>query len=384
MDPLASYYAGLAWERARDRERAEDALRRVEEQAPGSDWAQQAALALDRLGEPYQKHWWTDIVAGVAYDDNVVLQGDNVVLPEEISNERDGVVFWSLEGGYEFLRNPNWSLGAVAGYMGNAYFDLNEFNTQYPNISLWVDRRLDDASFVRLKPFFGYVWRDADSYLGAVGGNLAYFRRYDSSYGRLYGEVLYDDYLYSIPDDGNIAAVIEAGGGTLDPAVVDALLAGNERLKRVRDRDGVQYEIGYEHVVEVGERTEVTAGTDFYHYEAQGDEWTHRHVGVWLGLRRDLVWKLSLDVVADYAYEPYRKASSFLYSVPKALSPELMGLGPDRRDNIWGVSVLLERPILSWLKASLSWRYQDNDSNTDVFDYDRHIAGGFLTASFGE
>ena len=60
-----------------------------------------------------------------------------------------------------------------------------------------------------------------------------------------------------------------------------------------------------------------------------------------------------------------------------------MGTGPKRRDSIWRVSVLLERPILSWLKASLSWRYQDNNSNTDVFEYDRHIAGGFLTATFG-
>jgi len=73
-----------------------------------------------------------------------------------------------------------------------------------------------------------------------------------------------------------------------------------------------------------------------------------------------------------------------VYPVQKALDPTRMDLGPKRRDNIWRVSVLLERPIRSWLKASLTWRFHDNNSNTDVFDYDRHIVGGFLTATFGE
>jgi tetratricopeptide (TPR) repeat protein len=384
IDPLASYYAGLAWERARERERAEQALRRVEEQAPGSSWAQQASLALERLGEPYRRHWWTDVLAGVAYDDNVVLRGNDVILPGEISNEQDGVAFWSLEGGYELLRNPDWSLGAIAGYEGNAYFDLNQFNLQYPSVALWVDRRVDDASFVRLQPFFGYIWRDADPYLGSVGGNLAYYRRYDSSTGRLFGEILYDDYLYSIPDDAAVMRWLNDDTVIFPPGLEEDLIAGNERLKRVRDRDGVQYRVGYEHAIEVGERTEVRAGTDYYHYEAQGDEWTHDHLGVWLGVRQDLVWKLDLDVLGGYAYEEYRDPSSFFKSDLKAAVPERMDRGPKRRDNIWRVSVLLERPILSWLKASLIWRFQDNDSNTDVFDYDRHVAGGFLTATFGE
>jgi tetratricopeptide (TPR) repeat protein len=379
IDPLASYYAGLAWERARERERAEQALRRVEEQAPGSSWAQQASLALERLGEPYRRHWWTDVVAGVAYDDNAVLRGSNVILPGEISNEQDGVVFWSLEGGYELLRNPDWSVGAIAGYEGNAYFDLNQFNLQYPSVALWFDRRVDDVSFVRLQPFFGYIWRDADPYLGSGGGNLAYYRRYASSTGRLFGEILYDDYLYTIPDD---AAVLWAAD-QVDEPFKSAYLAGNERLKRLRDRDGVQYSVGYEHSIEAGKRTQVRAGTDYYHYEAEGDEYTHDHVGVWLGVRQDLPWRLDLDVLAGYAYEPYRKPSTFVDPVGKALVPSRTNTGPRRRDNIWRVSVLLERPIRSWLKASLVWRFQDNNSNADVFDYDRHVAGGFLTVTFG-
>jgi tetratricopeptide (TPR) repeat protein len=371
IDPLASYYAGLAWERARERERAEQALRRVEEQAPGSAWAQQASLALERLGEPYRRHWWADFVAGAAYDDNAVLRGSHVVLPPEISNQREGVAFWSVEGGYELLRNPDWSVGAIAGYEGNAYFDLNQFNLQYPSIAAWVDRRVDDASFVRLQPFFGYAWRDADPYLGAVGGNLAYYR---------FGEVVYDDYLFAVPDD---PLVLFAASKASNPDDKALYLAGNERLKRLRDRDGVQYRVGYEHSISLRRGTEVRAGADYYHYESQGDEYIHEHVGVWLGVRQDLFWKLDLDLLAGYAYEPYRKPSTFEDPLAKALNPAEVNTGPRRRDNAWRVSALLERPIRSWLKASLVWRFHDNNSSADVFDYDRHVVGGFLTAAFG-
>ncbi|HEY5658929.1 MAG TPA: tetratricopeptide repeat protein [Myxococcota bacterium] len=380
IDPLASYYAGLAWERASERERAQEALRRVEQEAPGSAWAQQASLALERLDLPYRRHWWTDFVAGAAYDDNAVLRGNDVVLPAEISNARDGVAFWMVEGGYELLRNPDWSVGAIASYEGNAYFDLNQFNLHSPGIAAWVDRRIDDVSFVRLQPFFGYAWRDADPYVAAVGGDLAYYRRYESSAGRLFGQVVYDDYLYDIPDD---ATVLQLAALSSEP-FKSLYLAGNERLKRQRDRDGMRYGLGYEHSLSLTGSTSVRAGTDYYHYESQGDEYIHEHVSVWLGVRQDLPWRFDLDVLAGYAYEPYRKPSTYVKPGAKALVPALVNTGPRRRDNIWRVSVLLERPIQRWLKASLTWRFQDNNSNAEVFDYHRHIVGGYLTVTFGE
>ena len=39
----------------------------------------------------------------------------------------------------------------------------------------------------------------------------------------------------------------------------------------------------------------------------------------------------------------------------------------------------LERPITERLTASLRYDYLRNFSNVDVFDYDRHLVGGYLT-----
>ena len=47
VDPAATYFAGRAWQAAADRERADQALRRVIEQAPGTVWAREAELALE-------------------------------------------------------------------------------------------------------------------------------------------------------------------------------------------------------------------------------------------------------------------------------------------------------------------------------------------------
>ena len=54
-----------------------------------------------------------------------------------------------------------------------------------------------------------------------------------------------------------------------------------------------------------------------------------------------------------------------------------------RRDHVVYVDAALERPITEHLKVSARYRYENNDSNVDVFDYDRNIVGGFLTLEFG-
>ena len=48
------------------------------------------------------------------------------------------------------------------------------------------------------------------------------------------------------------------------------------------------------------------------------------------------------------------------------------------------MQVALDRPILERVTATVRWLYRNNDSNTLVFDYDRHIVGGYVTVSLGD
>ena len=63
-----------------------------------------------------------------------------------------------------------------------------------------------------------------------------------------------------------------------------------------------------------------------------------------------------------------------------------LGIGASRSVGERGelsVRLELERPITERLSVAGYWRFTENDSNTPVFDYGRHILGGALTLNFG-
>lgn len=365
IDPIASFYAGLAWERARDAKRARAALERLRSRAPNDPWANEAQLALDRLdrgGSIGAGRWWATATAGLEYDDNVVLRGDNVQLPSGISSQRDGRGFWSAELGVEVLRGENWAGGVIAGYHGNAHFEAHRFDLQYPTASLWLDRRVDEASFLRIQPFIGYAWTETDPYLFNVGGTVAYHRDYrEAGAGRLYFQYAYRDYLFTAQT----------------PAVPPADTTFATRAFRARDRDGDDYRAGYDHSVGVAEQTILRGGAAYGYYDAEGRDFTHQSIGGYAGVQQGLPLELTFDADVTYAFMPYEHASSFLTTVAPARS------SPDREDHVVVVRAQLSRPITENLSVAGHWRYTENDSNTSVFDYDRHVVGGSVTLYFG-
>jgi len=363
MAPVASYYEGLAWERARDRERAREALKRVKEEAPESSWATEAGHALERLDEreaAEAPNFWATVSVGGEWDSNVVIRGDGVTLPDNISDEDDGRAIWFGEVGAELLRTEQWAGGVIASYYGNAHFDLHQFDVQYPSISAWIDRRLDEKSFLRVQPFAGYAWLETDPYLGHVGGIVAYHRDFDESgNGRLYARGGYRDYLYKV--DNAIRDADPPNGDFRD-------------YSRDLDRDGFAFQTGYDHGIPVSETTDLRAGIAYGFYEAEGDDYSFQGVGGHLGIRQVLPLEFIFDAEGRYSYDWYRHASTY-NSPPQSR--------PSRRDNLWSLRVALERPITDWLSVTAHWRFYDSDSNTDAYDYDRHILGGYFTISYG-
>lgn len=351
VDPLASYYAGLAWQRARERQKAREDLERVVAGDPDGPWADAARRRLAELDaatgfEPGR--WSASASTGVEYDDNVVLRGEGVSLPSDISDEDDWSVWWSADLRAELLRTENWAGGATGGYYGNAHFELEDFNQHTPTASLWLDRRVDDQSFLRLQPFFGYTWFGGDPYLMNVGGVLSYNRDFDAAgQGVLYTSLAYRNYLYAV--HGPFA---------------DDL-----------DRDGLDFRAGYEHAIAVTDTTTLRGGLEYGLYEAEGREYSHSSYGGSVGLRQGLPWKLTFDAEATYAWEPYRHASRF--------GPTAGASGPDRRDHYLHARAQLDRPITDWMSVAAYYAYTNNDSNTRPFDYDRNVVGGFVTVYYG-
>lgn len=366
VEPVASYYEGMAWVAAGDRARAEEALRRVQEAAPGSDWADAAARALETGTGWGPRGSFAEISSGVEWNTNVTLAGNDVT-PGEISGRRDIDTMWSAVAGTEIYRGDAWSVGALASYYGNAHTQLYAFDLQYPGASLWIDRRLDEDTTLRLQSEVSYAWYGYQPY--EVLGGLApqVFRSWHDygvswAYAKFYGgDYFFDNVDY--PDLGQ-------PGGYGPPGVDEA---------SERNRDGWGLTAGVLHTLPVPFLgIELRGGANFLHYWSVGPEWRYDGWEALLGIRAPLLWEVVFDGQAGFVYRAFYHPSTY----PDSNTFPLGYAGVQRRDNVWQFEAKLERPLTPWLKASARYYYLDNGSNTAAFKYRQQIWGGYLTLSF--
>jgi len=379
VEPVASYYAGLAFARAEDRERAREALERVVREWPGTDWAREAERALGRLGAE-RRRGWLSLRAGYEYDDNVVLLGSGVQLPTEISSQRDERAAWLLQAGGELLRSGPWSAGAALGYEGWIHGDLSQFDLHYPSLVLWLDRQLGEDTSARLAADVDYAWVDNDAFYTSHGVGASLFHRFGrAGTSELGGRLWRQNYLFpneDVPDGPG-----RPGATCLDE---DALVCGPAGLdeSRERNRDGTGFTLGVLHTLPlVAERASLRFGYRYHHFGARGREYSYdaHELLAETGVR--LPAKFELRLAASWSDQPFRHASTFPDPDDLVAGREYPLTRTRRDDWFLDTEVSLARPITRHLTLSGSWRYQRSRSNVEVFDYRRHVLGLYVTAS---
>jgi len=383
VEPVASYYAGLAWSRARNRARAEAALSRVVEDWPGTAWAAEAEQLRGRLAAEALRRW-ARVRAGFEYDDNAVLQGAGAPLPEEISSADDVRGVWSAEAGAELFRTSRWSAGALAGYSGAAYADITSFDSHYPVLALWLDRRLDEATTLRGTLDGGHAWVDEGAFFATGRASLSLLRSWEArGASELYARFRLDEYFVHSDDvtDGP-----DADDGLCAPPAMPIPECGPPGLdeRRERERDGHSWVAGARHSIGVPRlRSTFRAGWEFERFDARGSEYSFHSHSLSAGVLVALPFELALDASGVVTWRPYDHPSTF----PDPPAPEYnvqYGLDDDDRDERYtAVAVSLARPIGRGLTASAGWRWERNRSNVDVFDYRREVVGAYLTWAWG-
>lgn len=361
VEPVASYYEGLAWRAADEREKARESLLRVREIAPGSEWAAAAARALEGEEGWGPRQSFEELMVGTEWDTNVTLAGNDIT-PGEISGRRDLRTVWSALAGTEIYRGRGWTVGGLVNYYGSAQTTLSQFDLEYPGASLWVDRRVSDDVTVRLQTAFNYAWYGYEPYQ-AVGALTPSVYKSWGEYGLswAYANFYGGDYFFQDQD-------LDASIGP--PGV-------NEEAERNRDGWGVT--AGVLHTIPLPLiDTDLRGGFNYYHYWSVGQEWRYNGVEPLLGFHTRLPWEIGLDGQASFIYRSFYNPSTY----PQNQTPPYQFSPYDRRDNVWQFEVKLERPITPWLKVSARYYYMDQGSNTNVFDYVRQIWGGYLTVSF--
>ncbi len=392
-EPVASYYAGLAWQGAGRKDAARAAFQRVID-IDGEDgaWGRQARAL---LGSTDPHSFALRAIAGIEYDDNVILRGGATQFsaPDSPSatgdGEKDGRAIWSVDGSFQIAEAGDFGAGITAGYSGNAHFDLADFNTQYPRIGAYVLNRLGPETTAQLRYEFGAAWVDEKSFmrtqLAEAGLSHAWA---DAGTTVLVADLLWNDLRFPTRNVDDV----QAGGGPGDPCdVLDDTGCGPEGLDegRERDRDGVGYGAAVEHRYSLPilgpasaflDALRLGGGYRFRYYDAQGSEWKHMSHVFTAGLELDLPHGFSLANRFGYEYRDFSNPSTFPDREPENVQYRLSS--QDRHEHEVSFSAELAKELAQNVSISTRWSYLDNESNRRVYDYTRHIVGAYVQVRF--
>lgn len=358
VEPVASYYAFLAWRALEDEQRARAALARVRDADEDGPWIAEADRILGEERPRFTLDPWFGAILGMEYDSNVVLKADGVLVAAPngaglISGKDSGRGYWSVEGGLEVFRSEKWSGGLLAGYTGNGHIDseLDAFDTHYPTASGWIDRRLGDRSTARVRYDYGYAWVDNDPYLS--------------------GHTITGSFFHHWGDVGTTE--LSAAGYLYDFKYDEVALAPLPTAPRCTsiDRDGDGVRAGIQHRYSPGwQDLELRAGYRFDVYDSDGCEYRSDAHEWSAGLSTTVVFDIALDAHVSFAYQPYENVSAFV--------PSGAASTPKREDYAWRTGLSLERPLGRGFSVLGRYDYTNVDSNTHVYDYDRHVVGAYV------
>lgn len=391
-EPVASYYAGLAWQGAAERSRARDAFQRVIDVDGDGAWGREAQKLLEST-ELYPYYVRGRI--GMEFDDNVLLRGDVTQTPADgnpltIAGEDDWRGVWEIDGGVQLFQSDDavWSGGVTASYAGNAHIDLADINLQYPTIGAYLANRLDTNTVAQLRYQFGHAWIDEDPYLRSHIAEASVAHTWTrAGTTTLLADFLASDLRFTpneVPDGPAPGCAPTCPPGTpfsFSPPGV------NER--RERERDGIAYGAAIQHVYLVSvpeiidrvfEEVAIGAGYRFRYFDSEGREWEHFSHILSATLEIELPLSFSLATLASYERRDFEYPSTFpdteVQFTQYTLSPD------DREEDAWFFVGELEKDLTENLSVSARYSYTDNDSNRDAYNYDRHIVGGYLKFRF--
>jgi tetratricopeptide (TPR) repeat protein len=380
-EPVASYYAGLAWLGASERARARVALQRVVDRDPEGPWGREAARLLEstRLFPAYAR-----VSAGIEHDDNVRLRGAGIdVPPDEDGGEKDWRGVWIADGGVQLFGHDRWSGGLIGSYYGNAHVDVDEFDTHFPTAGTWLDYRIGPQTHARAYYTFGYAWVDGDSFLRTHLMQMGLTHNWQKAGStELFADITLNDFRF---DNDDVVGASDPGCGTAPTG------CGPDGVNesRERDRDGVGVGLAADHrylvplsasIDDVIEELELRGQYRVGYYDSEGDEWKYWSNRLLFGLNVVLPLDFELDAWGAYERRDFDNPSTYpdeeAAGVPYALSNN------DREEDVGEVQVELEKWFGELFSVSARWAYIDNDSNRRVYDYDRHIVGGYLNFRF--
>ena len=389
VDPVASYYLGIALAQERETPRARETLLGVSDTWRGTGWGNEAARMLAQLDHRDARSIFGSIGAGFEYDDNAVLRGRGVPLPSDISDESDWAGVWTAAAGAELWKRNGVVLGLMGSYRGTTYVELDDFDSQFPSATLWLDGPLDESTRARLRYDFGYAWQQGDPFVATnnlTGSVERTWPRFGST--AFFVQGANDQYFFRSDDvpagDGVPGSACPPGTGD-EPCGPPGL---NERHER--DRDGWGWGAGFDHslTIETGALplidTQLLGGFRYAGFAADGREYDFDAFDFHGGFATTLPAALELDFSAGFTLRPYRHSTTFPDPNDLVDGVEYGLPNTRKREKTTHVEVELARGFGDYVVVGAHARYLDNHSTAKVFDYDQFVVGMSITLNFSK
>lgn len=395
-EPVASYYAGLAWQGASRRDNARAAFQRVIA-VDGVDgpWGRQARELLGAT-EPYP--WFLRGSVGIEYDDNVLLRGGvtqftspDRALPSG-AGQKDVRGVWSVDGGVQLVDAGSLGAGLTAGYSGNSHVDLGEFDTHYPRVGGYVVNRFGPQTTGQLRYEFGAAWVHNNSFMRTQLAEAGLSHTWEEAGTTvLVADLIWNDLRF--PTKNVLDGPGPTGGDCDDPNNPGNVepQCGPPGLDegRARDRDGTGVGGALEHryivpvpvaVNALFEEIRLGGGYRYRYYVSQGREWKHMSHILSAGLEFEFPLDIRLLTRASYEYRDFANPSTF--PDQQVIDEQYRLSGSDRHEHQVDFTAELEKDLTKNVSMSARWSYLDNESNRRVYDYTRNIVGAYVNVRF--
>jgi len=388
-EPVASYYAGLAWQGASERTKAREAFQRVVDLDGDGPWGQEAKKLLEST-ELFP--FYARASVGFEYDSNVLLRGDNITQSSfgtrlTRAGEKSWRGVWEADAGVQLFSAGDWSGGLNGSYYGDAHDDVDELDTHYPTVGGYLARRFGPNTVVQALYQFGHAWVDEDPYLRAHFGELSLAHTWEEAGTTIFALNALENDLRFNPLD--VPDATGAPPGTCPPGINSGCSPAGVNEVRERNRDGVGVGGAVEHRVlipvakdleNVFEQVELGGAYRFLYYDSEGDEWEHFSHVFSTGIEIELPLEFSVASRLSYEYRDFQNPSTFPDS--ETIGQPYTLSSSDRQEHEFVFEGELEKDITEYFSVSARYSYLNNDSNRDAYDYDRHIVGGFVNFRF--
>jgi tetratricopeptide (TPR) repeat protein len=383
-EPVASYYAGLAWQGSAERAKARAAFRRVIELDGDGPWGKEAAKMLaGNAAYPF----YVNLHAGIEFNSNVELRGKGLAnfFPgfEADDSKADGGAVWQIDAGVELFEKNDWSGGVNAGYTGNAHFDRTDFDMHYLTSGGYVTRQFDAKNSALLQYQFGFAWVDEEWFLTTHYAQLGFLHSWSKTgTTRIVGDAIWSDIRFDTVDAPD-ASVCLAG----TPPV--GCGPNGVREDQERNRDGVNVGLGLSHVYPVAtpdrldgivRQMDLVGGYRFGYNHSKGDEWKYFGHTFNVGMNVELPMAFRVGTHLQYEYRDFSNPSTFPDAETAGVIFTLSSA--DRQEHEVSLTTEIEKNFTKRLSASVRWRFVSSMSNRRLYDYTRHVVGAYLNYQF--